>query len=162
MKKIILVRHGKSSWEHNVSDEERPLKSRGKSDAKRVATHYILNNSVPERIFSSSAKRALETCKIFINRFKLSENSEIIVSDLYDFGGENVISFIKKLPDNINEIMIFGHNHAFTSITNLYGDSSILNLPTAGLVKLKFEIDKWEELKQGTTELIIIPKELKE
>jgi phosphohistidine phosphatase len=161
MKKIILVRHGKSSWEHNVSDAERPLKSRGESDAKLVASQYIEGNSLPERIFSSPAKRALQTCNIFVKLFKLSENYIAIEEELYDFGGENVLSFIKKLPDNINEIMLFGHNHAFTSITNLYGDRFITNLPTSGLVKLNFDINKWQDLKKGTTELVIISKELK-
>lgn len=162
MKSIILVRHGKSSWEDNVSDDKRPLKSRGKSDAKLVANQFIEYNSVPEKIYSSSAKRALETCKIFVNTFKLSENTIIIENDLYDFGGENVINHIKNLPNKIDDAMIFGHNHAFTSITNIFGDRFIDNLPTSGLVKLNFEINNWKDLKKGKTEFIIIPRDLKE
>ena len=162
MKTIILTRHGKSSWEHNVGDAKRPLKSRGKSDAKLVANQYITTNNLPERIFSSPAKRALETCEIFTKVFNLSKNSISIDDNLYDFGGENVIHFIKNLSDEISSAMLFGHNHAFTSIANIYGDKFIDNLPTSGLVKLNFEIDNWQDLKKGTTEIIIIPKELKQ
>ncbi|PAM96716.1 histidine phosphatase family protein, partial [Flavobacterium sp. IR1] len=28
MKRLILVRHGKSSWENDLPDDERPLKKR--------------------------------------------------------------------------------------------------------------------------------------
>ena len=33
MKKVILVRHAKSSWKHNVPDIERPISNRGYNDA---------------------------------------------------------------------------------------------------------------------------------
>ncbi|WP_369998303.1 histidine phosphatase family protein [Winogradskyella sp.] len=161
MKTVTLVRHGKSSWEYDVSDIERPLKSRGKNDAKLVANQYIKSNSTPKNIYTSPANRALSTCGIFVDVFRLSDNSYTIIGDLYDFGGENVIKFIKTLPDTVDNIMIFGHNHAFTSIVNIYGDKFIDNLPTSGLVKLNFDISNWKDLKKGTTELIIIPKELK-
>ncbi|WP_412560722.1 SixA phosphatase family protein [Winogradskyella sp. MIT101101] len=161
MKTIVLVRHGKSSWKYDVSDAERPLKSRGVNDAKLVANQYLESNDVPEKIFTSPANRALSTCRIFIDVFGLSENSFTINEDLYDFSGEGVINFIKKLPNTIDSAMIFGHNHAFTSIVNIFGDRFIDNLPTSGLVKLNFDIDNWQDFKQGTTELVIIPKELK-
>lgn len=161
MKSIVLMRHGKSSWEYDVSDSERPLKSRGKSDAKLVASHFIKSYKIPDQIFSSPAKRALDTCKIVMKTVGLSENSIKIENDLYDFGGDNVINFIKQLPNTIDSIMIFGHNHALTSIVNIFGSSFIGNLPTSGLAKINFDINNWQELKKGITETIIIPKELK-
>ena len=161
MKTIVLVRHGKSSWNEQVTDRERPLKIRGVNDAKHVANQFFNQSNVPKAIFSSPANRALSTCKIFTNSLNISEESIIIVEDLYDFGGQNVINFIKNLPNELDDVMIFGHNHAFTSISNIFGDTFIDNLPTSGLVKLNFEIDDWQDLKKGTTEFIIIPKELK-
>ncbi len=161
MKTITIVRHGKSSWKYDVSDRERPLKSRGRNDAKLVANQFIKSNTVPNNIFSSPARRAFETCKIFMEVFNLSESAVAIEESLYDFGGNDVINFLKNLPDKINDVMIFGHNHAFTSITNIFGDKFIDNLPTSGLVKLNFDIKSWQDLKPGQTELIIIPRELK-
>jgi phosphohistidine phosphatase len=161
MKTIILVRHGKSSWNHNVDDRNRPLKSRGISDAKLVANQFVKHNKLPVKIYSSPANRALSTCKIFTKTFDLSENSIKVIEDLYDFGGENAVNFIKNLSNDYDEVMIFGHNHAFTSISNIFGSTFIANLPTSGLIKINFEIDNWRDLKKGTTELMIIPKELR-
>ncbi len=162
MKTLTLMRHGKSSWKHDVTDRERPLNQRGKNDAKLVANHFMKQNVVPTIIFSSPAKRALNTCKIFIKASNLPETSIRVDEDLYDFGGESVVNFIKNLPDSCSDIMIFGHNHAFTSITNIFGSIFIDNLPTSGLVKINFEVDYWREIKSGQTELILIPKELEE
>ncbi|MDN3492083.1 SixA phosphatase family protein [Winogradskyella bathintestinalis] len=161
MKSIILMRHGKSSWTHNVTDKERPLKTRGRNDAKLVANQFNAKHSTPKIIFSSPAIRALTTCEIFINALNISKDKITVVDDLYDFNGESVINFIKNLNNSIDEVMIFGHNHAFTSISNIFGDTYIDNLPTSGLVKINVDIDNWKDLKQGTTEFLIIPKELK-
>jgi len=161
MKEIILIRHGKSSWEYDVTDRERPLKTRGINDIKLVANHFFNSNSVPEIIFSSPARRALSTCEIFMNTLNIAKEQVVVVEELYDFDGRNVIDFIKNLSNEYNEVMIFGHNHAFTSISNIFGDTFIDNLPTSGLVKLKFDINDWNDLKKGITEFIIIPKELK-
>jgi phosphohistidine phosphatase len=119
-------------------------------------------NSAPTFIVSSLAKRALNTCKIFVRAFNLSENSIHIEEGLYDFGGESVIAFIRNLPDSCSDIAIFGHNHAFTSISNIFGSIFIDNLPTSGLVKINFDVDSWSDISHGETELILIPKALKE
>ncbi len=57
--------------------------------------------------------------------------------------------------------MIFGHNHAFTSICNIFGNNFIDNLPTSGLVVIDFDIDSWENIKKGVTRFSIFPRDLK-
>ena len=57
--------------------------------------------------------------------------------------------------------MIFGHNHAFTSISNIFGDRYIENLPTSGLVKIIFDTNVWSDITNGQTEFIISPKNLR-
>ena len=161
MKSITLVRHAKSSWKYDVTDRERPLKSRGKNDAKLVSNEYLKHNLSVDKVFSSPAKRAYTTCQIFSKYVGLDINEVTIVDNLYDFGGENVITFIKSLNNDLDSVMIFGHNHAFTSISNIFGTAYMDNLPTSGLVKIDFEIEDWKDLKKGVTKLIIIPKELR-
>ncbi|WP_411896205.1 SixA phosphatase family protein [Winogradskyella sp. A2] len=161
MKTLILVRHGKSSWNYDVGDRQRPLKTRGLNDTRLVARYFLRYQEMPDKIFSSPAKRAHETCKIFLKTSEKSENKVTIIDDLYDFNGRSVIGFIKNLDDDIDSVMIFGHNHAFTSISNIFGDRFIDNLPTSGLVKINFDINNWKSLEKGKTELIIVPKELR-
>ena len=80
---------------------------------------------------------------------------------LYDFSGESVLHFVKNLENTINSVAIFGHNYAFTNIANQLGSMRIDNIPTSGLVQIKFPVDSWSDLEMGITELILFPKELR-
>lgn len=161
MKRLILMRHGKSSWEHDVSDIERPLKPRGVKDSTLVAEAFKTTKLDICSIYSSPANRAYSTCKIFTEGIDFPVENVEIVENLYDFGGSSVIDFVKSLPEDKKNVMIFGHNHAFTSISNIFGNKFIDNLPTAGLVVLNFDISSWRNLKKGVTELMILPRDLK-
>ena len=96
-----------------------------------------------------------------MNNLKISDNLLKTSSKLYDFSGENAIDFIKSFDKQLNNVIIFGHNYAFTSIANRFGSVFIDNLPTCGLVWIQFDIDSWEDIENGTTKIIIKPKDLK-
>ncbi|MGF1554991.1 SixA phosphatase family protein [Paucihalobacter sp.] len=161
MKNLVVVRHGKSSWNHNVGDVLRPLTDRGKNDIKFIGDCFNSFNLNPDCIFTSPAKRAHDTAMIFNSRLKEMQNSIIIVDELYDFEGRQVVNFIKSLSNDYNFIIIFGHNNALTSISNIFGSKAIDNLPTAGLVHICFNVNNWNEIRKGTTKLTLFPKQLR-
>ena len=72
MKKIALIRHGKSSWKNPVNDIDRPLKKRGKLDAAKVAEEFKKFDFTPDLVVSSPAKRAVDICRIFIKKMDIS------------------------------------------------------------------------------------------
>jgi len=162
MKKIVFVRHAKSSWKYDVNDLDRPLKNSGIIDVNLVSKKFKSSDFSLENVFTSPAKRALETCDIFVKNLDFDDKKIKIIEQLYDFGGYKVIDFIKSLDNNYNNIMIFGHNHALTSIVNTYGNMVIDNLPTCGLAVLEFDIDYWKDLVQGQTLLMIFPRDLRD
>ncbi|WP_224490113.1 SixA phosphatase family protein [Robertkochia flava] len=155
------MRHGKSSWENDVKDQDRPLQERGVKDAGNVATFAHDRMELPEAVFSSPANRALHTCLIAMRNFGLDPQQLTITEELYDFSGGSVERFIRNLDDSLNHVMIFGHNHAFTAISNIFGSEKIDNLPTAGLVHIHFNEQHWADITKGTTKLKIFPKHLR-
>jgi phosphohistidine phosphatase len=155
------MRHAKSSWKYDVTDAERPLNKRGFNDAALVSESLKKTSFLPEIIFSSPAKRALSTCQIFIKTLKIDQKILHIEDELYDFGGQNVINFIHNIDNSYEKVMIFGHNHAFTSICNIFGNQFIDNLPTSGLVVINFDVTSWQNVKKGITKLTIFPRDLK-
>lgn len=161
MKKLIMVRHGKSSWEYDVADRDRPLKERGINDAHLVSKTFLKDRPAIDFVFSSPANRALHTAMIFSRNLKFDLQKVQIVDDLYDFSGAAVQSFLKTLDDSINAVMIFGHNYAFTNLANTWGDRYIENVTTSGLVQIRFEQTTWESISKGKTEQVIFPKHLK-
>lgn len=161
MKTLILVRHAKSSWELNVIDHERPLKEKGLKDAKLISKHLIQDKLSPDLVLSSDANRTKTTASIFMDNLKIKEDKMQLNHDLYDFAGRNLLEVIKNCDDDVENLMIFGHNHALTSFVNTYGNKIIDNVPTCGVVILEFNIDRWKDLNKGTTLKTLFPKDLK-
>lgn len=162
MKTVILVRHGKSSWEYNVSDRDRPLMERGIKDANKVAKEF-LSYSIPiDAAYSSPANRALHTAMIFLRTINFPFAKFELYNELYDFSGDDLYQFIKTLNNAKDTVIIFGHNEAFTHIANSLGNMYIDNVPTSGLVQLKFDANDWSAVTKGTTVRTLFPKQLKE
>jgi len=162
MKTLYMVRHAKSSWKHDVIDHERPLKGRGKRDGKMVSAYVKEKLVPPEKIISSDAVRALSTALYFKKAFDIEDVDFMTNNSLYDFSGRNVIDIIKNLNDGLERVMIVGHNHAFTSIANMLGNTYIDNVPTCGFVQLEFDVSSWKNVATGKTIMTVFPKDLKE
>ncbi|MFC7357328.1 SixA phosphatase family protein [Jejudonia soesokkakensis] len=161
MKTLYMVRHAKSSWKHDVIDHQRPLKKRGENDATLVSEKIATEVPAPQKMISSDAVRALTTATYFKKTFGISEDDFSTNHDLYDFSGQNVMKIIKNLDDTLDRVMIVGHNHAFTSVANMLGNSYIENVPTCGFVMLEFETDSWSNITTGKTARTLFPRDLK-
>tara|TARA_R110002012_G_scaffold64739_1_gene170129 strand:+ start:4087 stop:4569 length:483 start_codon:yes stop_codon:yes gene_type:complete len=160
MKTAILVRHGKSSWEYNVSDRDRPLMERGIKDVNKVAKEFSSNSIHIEAAYSSPANRALHTAMIFLRTINFPFTKFELSNELYDFSGEDVYRFLKGLNNDQDTVIIFGHNEAFTHIANSLGNMYIDNVPTSGLVQLKFDRNDWSAVTKGITVQTLFPKQL--
>ncbi len=161
MKILYLLRHAKSSWKHNVDDHKRPLKGRGKKDALLVSNHVKNKITPPQKIITSDANRAKTTATYFKDAWGILDDDFITNHDLYDFGGQKVLDVIKNMDNNYDSVMIVGHNHAFTSIVNMLGDTNINNMTTCGFVVIEFNVDSWENANYGKTINVIFPRDLK-
>ncbi len=161
MKTLYMVRHAKSSWDHDVSDRERPLSKRGLKDVANMSEHIARQQPAPEYIFTSDANRAHTTALYFKESFGMDDDHFVIKSSLYDFGGGQVLETIKACDDQIDRLMIFGHNHAFTSLANMLGSTQLDNVPTCGFVSIEFNTDSWKDIAQGKTTHVLFPKEIR-
>ncbi|PIQ18044.1 MAG: phosphoglycerate mutase [Flavobacteriaceae bacterium CG18_big_fil_WC_8_21_14_2_50_34_36] len=160
MKTLYLTRHAKSSWEEEVIDHQRPLSKKGEKDIIKVSEYVASNFKKPDLIISSDANRALTTALQFKKAFNVQENRFIKNHDMYDFSGANVLQIIQNCSNDVDILMLFGHNHAFTVIANKLGDKYIDNLPTCGFVKIDFDIKSWHSLTKGKTIATVFPKDL--
>lgn len=161
MKTLYLVRHAKSSWEHDVTDHQRPLNERGYNDADLVSKHIKALIEMPDLVMSSDAVRAKTTASIFIDNLGLNEDDIELNHQLYDFSGSDLMDVISNCDDTINTLMVFGHNHAMTAFVNTFGNKPIGNVPTAGFTAIELDIHSWNDLRPGKTLHMVFPKHLK-
>lgn len=160
MKTLYLVRHAKSSWEHDLDDHKRPLNKRGLRDGPKVATRVAAALPKPDLLMSSDALRARTTAVFFANAYGIPENEIILEQRMYDYTGDKLIQVIRTCPDTVNCLMLCGHNNAMTTIVNIFGDKIIDNLSTSGCVAIRFDIDTWKNISAGKTFFYCTPKEL--
>ena len=67
------MRHAKSSWEdNNLDDLQRPIISKGIKRTKRIAEFMNQNQIIPDEVWVSPAKRAMETANIVHEELKMT------------------------------------------------------------------------------------------
>lgn len=161
MKSLILIRHGKSCWDLPLGDHERPLKKKGITDAHLVSDKFKYHLPNKCLIYSSTAKRAIDTAKIFTQNLLIPEELVIQDSDLYTFDFKSLNKFVKNLDDLNDHVILFGHNAAITDFVNKFGDIYIENVPTSGAVFMQFDEIYWNEIQKGKVIKTLFPKELR-
>ena len=68
MKRLILIRHAKSSWsDYSIDDFDRSLNKRGERDAPFMAQKLAEKGIKPDLIVSSPAKRAIICEKVYFS-----------------------------------------------------------------------------------------------
>lgn len=161
MKRLILIRHGKSSWENNLPDHERPLKKRAFKDADVVLNTFDHFYQTGALFWSSYANRARTTAELFKKKLNVAEEDFVIKKELYTFNQNELLSVIQTCPNDRDKLVVFGHNPAMTILVNHLGDKKIDNLPTTGLCVIDFEQDNWKDINDGKTILTLFPKNLR-
>ena len=150
MKRLILIRHAKSSWENSLSDLNRPLSNRGYSDARIMSGIYNKLNINVDCIFCSPALRTKQTAQIFIKNINSVNITDYnIDSTLYDFIGKNVEIFIKNLNNSLHSVMIFTHNNSCNNILSKFSNIQGLLVPTCGILIFEFDVSLWENINSG-------------
>lgn len=157
MKRIILVRHAKSSWDNpDWSDFERPLNKRGLRDAPFMADIIAKQIEKPNLIISSPAVRAATTCKYFAKALNIDEKHIIFDENIYSKGSRYIINLILNLDDELDSVMIFGHNPDITSLYAYFTGEYIENIPTCGVFGVEFNIKSWKEIENTNGKLLFL------
>ena len=160
MKKLIIIRHAKSDWSNNTLDLDRPISMRGVNDAKIISKIFDSQNLQPEIIYTSIAKRAIETSKIMIERSKFLSNLVCLeVDELYDFSGNGVKSFIKNLNEKLSTVLIFTHNNSCNFLVNDFANRFNLHVPTSGMLIFEFNVSLWAEIEKSKSFSFFFPKQ---
>lgn len=150
MKILYIVRHAKSSWEDStMSDFDRPLNNRGLHDAPMMGLKLKELGFIPDQIISSSANRALSTAKLLAESIshplsKIIETKALYLADL-----STMLKIVNSVNDEIDSLMLVGHNPGMTQIINYLAAENLFNLPTCSLSGIRFFIDNWEAVSMG-------------
>ena len=148
-KTLLILRHAKSSWKNEkLKDIDRPLKHRGEEDAVVIGKVLTMAELVPQVILSSPAERAKQTAELVAAEAKF-KGGLTFVDSFYMGEPENYIKELKLLPDEIERVMVVGHNPGLEALLQLL-DGKVDSLPTGSLAYLVLDIKPWADLTKGT------------
>lgn len=162
--KLILVRHGKSSWDTNHSDHDRPLASRGIKAAEKIGDWLNFNKHHPDSVLCSSAVRTRQTWDIIKAQLPAVKH-EKHVKELYGASGRMMFMHLQGLTGET--VLMVGHNpgmaeFAHRLLLNPPETTQFRRFPTCATLVCKFQTDHWKSIKLGHAILLdfVVPREL--
>lgn len=159
MRTLILVRHAKSDWgNESLPDFFRPLNERGNRDAPEMAGRLHKLGIKPDLVISSPAIRAYSTAQYFMDACHISADRMWLEPSLYMSSVEHYKRTISGLPDEVDRVMLFGHNPMITQMTNLLGNLKTDNVPTCGMAAFSFGQAHWRDVSSGKMIFFEFPK----
>lgn len=163
-KKVLLMRHAKSSWSNpGLRDFDRPLNKRGKKDAPRMGKYLKELQLIPNQIFSSPAERAKSTILKVVKELELPISQITWDENLYFNGAQSYLDVIQYADDSSDVVMTVGHNPMTEdAISALSGHTSAKAIKTATIACFEFNVDWWKDVQFGPDALkwIVGPKDL--
>ena len=153
MKRLIILRHAKSSWDNeDVRDHDRTLNRRGEKSAVLIGEFLEAKQGKPDLIISSTALRAQETAKLVAEKMNYDKDKIVLNSELYLAWINDILRVVSTTSNNIETCMIVGHNPGLTNLINHFG-VRMDNLPTASVVCFEFNTISWDKISADNAEL---------
>ncbi len=163
MKTLLILRHGKSSWDDPMQrDFDRPLLNKGRLRTQLIADYMAKNQLVPELIVSSPAVRAYDTAIIIAMSIGYKPEQINKNDELYFVDSEKYSEAVFGAPNVVNTLLLVGHNPMITEFCNMFVSPLIDNLPTSGLCAVQLDTDNWSQLHtcSYTNTHLVFPKNL--
>lgn len=175
MRRLLLLRHAKSSWDHGeLDDVSRPLSPRGRRAAPLIGRHISRQGLVPDLVLCSTAERTRQTLELVIAEWERPAGDSAKVemrASLYLSPPGELLASIRRLEDDIECAMIIGHNPGIAVLAGQLaatGDphgmkAMAAKFPTAALAVLDLDVDSWKEATPGTgcLQSFVRPKDLR-
>lgn len=159
-RRLILMRHCKSDWSHDLKDHDRPLNPRGQRSARALGQWLRQSGTLPDQILCSSALRTRETC----DGLRLAVEPELR-ADLYLAEPGAMLAALRQARGAT--VLMIGHNPGIADlaqrlVTTPPPHPRFDDYPTGATLVASFPIDDWQALTpaSGTVQEFISPRDL--
>lgn len=175
MRRLMLLRHAKSSWDQDgLDDAARPLAARGRQAAPLIGRYISREGLRPDLVLCSTAVRARQTWDLVTAEWDSAETGTAprleMRPSLYLAVPGDIVSMLRRLDDDVGTAMVIGHNPGMATLGSMLaarGDphglkTMIAKFPTAALAVITFDIEPWNAVAPGNGYLqsFVRPKDL--
>lgn len=147
-RKLIFLRHGKSGYPVGVSDHNRPLTLRGKTQAEIVGRWFARDGYSIDTVLCSTALRTRETLastkileKNLLGAQPTAAPRVEFCADLYAASPDKILETIRiYTPENAETVLVIGHNPGLPlAALELDPRAEISQFPTSTYATLTIE-----------------------
>ncbi len=163
MKMLYLVRHAKSDWSNLfLRDFDRPLNARGENSAPLIGDYLAKKGIKPDLILSSPALRAKTTAITLAEKLSYPIDTITYIPSLYESDIDTILALIRTASEEIETLIIVGHNPELTECANFITHGEIDNIPTCGVVEMRLYENSWDRIGSNSAELVsfVTPKKI--
>ena len=165
MKRLILTRHAKSSWDDPMTpDHDRPLNERGKAAAADLGQWLASRGYVPDKVLCSDAVRTRATYSGIAPALPATTVLELKQA-LYHAGPDVMLAVLQNA--NADCVMMIGHNPGIAEfaerlVAHAPANPEFARYPTGATLVADFVIDSWADLAWGTgvVDDFMVPREM--
>lgn len=118
-----------------------------------MARRFKERELTPNLLYSSPARRAWKTCKVFAEELNVSKSAIKTEKELYHASEEILLGLVRKLSNKRDTVLLFGHNPGLTNFANLLTGEFIINIPTCGMAMIAFRVKDWKDIAPGKGKL---------
>lgn len=156
MKKLILVRHAKSSWNAGVeTDFDRPLNDRGLRDAPAMAKRLQERFPQVDAFIASAANRTMTTARYFAEAYGKKPSDLVREPRLYHAPPQTFDDLIAHLDDQLETVVMFAHNPGITEFVNELTQVRLDNMPTCAIFAVEASAEKWLDFKTASKSFLL-------
>lgn len=155
---LLLLRHAKSSWEHDVEDHRRPLNERGRRDAVAVGRLLASRRAWCDLVVCSTARRARQTWDGAVLGGATTREIEL-TDDLYEAPVSRVRALVAGLPDAAGVVLLVGHGPGLPGLVEDLGGTVGRKYATSGLATL-LVTGTWSSIGPESARLVnfVVPR----
>ncbi len=161
MKTALFLRHAKAKPADSPDgDHERPLTARGMRAALRVGETLRIRGLVPDALFSSTARRALDTASA-VARGCGYEADLVARRALYLATVADTFDALRALSEGVARPLFVGHNPALAELVTALAGRDV-SFPPAALAVVRFSAPCWDAVDArapGALVELILPTE---
>jgi phosphohistidine phosphatase len=162
MRTLLLLRHGKSDWDHDLPDHDRTLSKRGRKAAKAMGKYIASTGPRPTQVLCSDSKRTRETWEIIAKEKWGSDLPSCeFLPELYLASAEGLLRRIRQVDAETETLLVIAHEPGCSGLVHALTGAR-MRYPTAALARIDTPHDNWRSLSEneGELRLLLPPKQL--
>lgn len=112
---LVVVRHAKSDWHHDLPDDERPLAPRGRREAPLIGPWVSSQVGRVDLVVCSTAVRARQTLALS----GLAADSVRHDQRVYSASYQELMSVLDELAEEVATAALVGHNPGLSDLVRV-------------------------------------------